>query len=106
MIRALTILAAVVALAVAATPASAGSSERPPPRTTQVVVLIGANDYGLVAARAVSASPASAGSKSPPRADGNVENIDPFVGMVKAKVGGAAKVIDHEGAFLGIFGGH
>ena len=47
MIRALTTVAAIVALAVAAAPASAGSSKKPPPRTAQVVVLIGANDYGL-----------------------------------------------------------
>jgi len=44
-----TIIAAVVALAVSAAPASAGASKKPPPRTPQVVVLIGANDYGLVA---------------------------------------------------------
>jgi hypothetical protein len=39
-----------------------------------------------VVALAVTASPASAGTKPPPRQFGNVENIDPFVGMVRAKV--------------------
>ena len=47
MIRALGILAAVAAFAVSAAPASAGSSKQSPPRTA-VVVLIGANDYGLM----------------------------------------------------------
>ena len=48
MIRALSILAAVAALAVTPAPASAGSLKKPSPRTTQVVVLIGANEYGLM----------------------------------------------------------
>jgi hypothetical protein len=60
MLRALTILAAVVALAVSASPASAGSSKSPPPRMAGVVVLIGANDYGVVAPRGVSPARASA----------------------------------------------
>ena len=47
MTRTLTILATIVALAVSAAPALAGAS-KPPPRTTQVVVLIGANEYGLM----------------------------------------------------------
>ena len=48
MIRALSILAAIVALAVSAAPALAGGSKKPPPRAAAVVVLIGANDYGLM----------------------------------------------------------
>jgi hypothetical protein len=48
MTGALSILAAIAALGVTAAPASAGSAKTPPPRTTQVVVLIGANDYGLM----------------------------------------------------------
>jgi len=48
MFRALTIIAAIAALAVTAAPASAGSLKKPSPRTTQVVVLIGANEYGLM----------------------------------------------------------
>ena len=48
-IRALTIVAVVTALAVSsAAVASAGTPKTPPPRSA-VVVLIGANDYGLVA---------------------------------------------------------
>jgi hypothetical protein len=64
MFRALTIVAAVVAVAVSASPASAASSATPPPRTTQVVVLIGANDYGVVAPRGASKGPASAGTSN------------------------------------------
>jgi len=52
MTRAVSIVAAVVAaLAVSAAPASAGSSKKPAPGTAQVVVLIGANDYGLMETR-------------------------------------------------------
>ena len=48
-IRALTIVAVVTALAVSsAAVASAGTPKKPPPRSA-VIVLIGANDYGLVA---------------------------------------------------------
>jgi hypothetical protein len=79
MIRALTILAAVAVLAVTATPASAGTSKKPPPRTVIVVT-----DHGFVEAASIR--------------PGNVENIDPFVGMVKATVGGAAKVTNRDSA--------
>ncbi len=48
-IRALTVVAVVTALAVSsAAVASAGTAKKPPPRSA-AIVLIGANDYGLVA---------------------------------------------------------
>jgi hypothetical protein len=56
MTRVLSVLASIAALAVTAGPAAAGSSPPPQPtHTGQVVVLIGANNYGLVAGPAVNA---------------------------------------------------
>ena len=80
MIRVLTILATIAALAIlAAQAASAGSSKMPPSGAAQVVVLIGANDYGLVA-------------KPPPRGTTGVvtNNNDPDK-LGKVHAGGARR---------------
>ena len=86
MFRALTIIAAVVALAVTAGPATAGTSKKPPPRTAQVIVLIGANDYGLVAT--FGAGKDRGWVKAPPK-------------PAQSGASGFTKVIDHDGRFTG-----
>ena len=99
MFRALTILATIVALAVSAAPAaSAGPLKKPPPRPAQAIVLIGANDYGLVAARAVSAAPASAGISFGAGKDRGWVKAPP---KPPRRGSGFAKVIDLDGRFTG-----
>ena len=73
MIRAITILAAVVALAVSASPASAGNTKARTPKPSAVLMQESQKMQEMNQ------------SLKPPRQFGNVDNIDPFVGMARAK---------------------